>query len=675
MFDMSLQPTRLGKEESPCSVGHYPPPISFILLILLAIFCHSTAQAATFTVTSLNDSGAGSLRQAVLNANALLGADTIVFRSGLTGIITLTSGQIEITDALTINGPGAGVLAISGNNKSRIFFLTNTMNGKVLTINQLTLKNAYCCASGGNSGGAIYGAGSLLTINNCTLNDNNANEGGAIYMSGGALTVNNSALIANQGRNAGGGIRAAGDAAVTVNNSTLAYNISPALGGGGIFAQTGPLVVNNSTIFGNSGTSGGGIRIYVMTGGYKLSVNNSTISGNSAATGGGIYFQGNNSNNTGAIANSIVAGNFANNGKEIYRQAFPNGSGLLTSLGHNLFGENGADGLVNVTRVASDRVLPGVIGTALGPLAYNGGPTKTLLPVNGSLAINRGSNALIPAGFTTDQRGTGFPRIVNSLVDIGSVEAGSPFVTYRLTVDKKGGNGRVASLSGDINCGLICADNFSSGAIITLTATADAGYQFNGWSGDCNSIKATCSIAMNAAKNVTALFSNATTHLLTVTKAGYGLGTVTGPGINCGADCTQPYPVGTKVTLTATATTGSTFGGWSNCDTVNVALRQCTVTMANARTVNATFNRPLLTVSKTGTGAHLVGTFGLSSGIFCGTDCTEAYNLGAVVYLVALPRPGSTFVGWNNCVANANFPQLCTTTMTVSKTVTAKFSP
>ncbi len=88
------------------------------------------AGAATFTVTSLNDSGPGSLRQAVLDANATFGPDTIEFQAGLTGTITLTTGEIQITDALTLNGPGAGVLAISGNNKSRIFNATAAMSGK-----------------------------------------------------------------------------------------------------------------------------------------------------------------------------------------------------------------------------------------------------------------------------------------------------------------------------------------------------------------------------------------------------------------------------------------------------------------------------------------------------------------------------------------------------------------
>ena len=626
------------------------------------------AGAATFTVTNLNDSGTGSLRQAITDANATLGLDTIAFSSTVRGTITLTSGQIQITDALTINGPGANVLAISGNNASRIFQLTDVMNGKVLTINQLTLKNAN--TSGANVGGAVYGAKSLLTVNNCTLNDNNANEGGAIYMNGGALTINNSALIANQGRYVGGGIRGY-NAVIRVNNSTLAYNVaSGSPGGGGIYTQGAPVVVNNSTIFGNSGPNGGGIRIYLIASPNEtLSVNNSTVSGNSATTGGGIYFQGNNSFNTGAIANSIVAGNTADSGKEIYRQASPNGSGLLTSLGHNLFGENGADGLVNVTRVASDLVLPGAIATALGPLQNNGGPTATLLPVPGSLAINRGSNALIPAGFTTDQRGPGFPRIVGGTVDIGAVERGP---SYRLRVSKQGGNGRVTSNPPRIDCGPTCAAEFAGGMKVTLTAKPDAGYSFTGWLGDCTGT--TCTLTMNAAKSVTALFSNATTHLLTVTKAGYGLGTVAGPGIACGADCTESYPVDTPVTLTATAAAGSRFGGWSGCDTVNAALRQCTVKMANARTVRATFDRPLLTVRKAGTGTGLVGSFGPSAGIFCGADCTEPYNFNTVVYLVALPAPGSTFVNWNGCVANAGFPQLCTTTMTASKTVTANFA-
>ncbi|MFZ1641606.1 MAG: choice-of-anchor Q domain-containing protein, partial [Candidatus Contendobacter sp.] len=391
------------------------------------------AGAATFTVTNLNDSGPGSLRQAVLDANATLGADTIAFQAGLTGTITLTTGEIQITDALTLNGPGATALAISGNNASRIFFLPDVMTGKVLTINQLTLKNGKARGDSAiaSYGGAIYGAGSLMTLNNCVLSGNSASaRGGAVDKFSGTLTVNNSALINNSATSGGAisNVVPGGNSTVTVNNSTLSYN--KATLGGGIYNQGpggdsgGIIIVNNSTMFGNSASTGGGIHSF----GHVLSVNNSTVSGNSANQGGGIWFWGYYNNqsppspgDTGAIANSIVAGNISPDGKEIYRDSSDN-PGLLTSLGHNLFGENGADGLVNVTKAASDLVLAGAIATAIGPLADNGGPTQTQLPVPGSPALNHGDNARIPAGIATDQRGSGFPRIVNDVVDIGAVD-------------------------------------------------------------------------------------------------------------------------------------------------------------------------------------------------------------------------------------------------------------
>src|SRR5262249_28748648 len=78
---------------------------------------------STFTVTNLNDAGFGSLRNAIGGANNLAGADVIVFQPGLTGTLTLTSGPLQVTDSVTITGPGAGALTISGNNVSRIFLV------------------------------------------------------------------------------------------------------------------------------------------------------------------------------------------------------------------------------------------------------------------------------------------------------------------------------------------------------------------------------------------------------------------------------------------------------------------------------------------------------------------------------------------------------------------------
>jgi hypothetical protein len=92
----------------------YPGVIHLLLTLILAL-SFSTVQAATYTVINLNDSGAGSLRQAVIDANVLPTSDDIVFAEGLTGTILLTSGQISITQSVNILGPGRDVLAISGN--------------------------------------------------------------------------------------------------------------------------------------------------------------------------------------------------------------------------------------------------------------------------------------------------------------------------------------------------------------------------------------------------------------------------------------------------------------------------------------------------------------------------------------------------------------------------------
>lgn len=418
------------------------------------------------------------------------------------------------------------------------------------------------------------------------------------------------------------------------------------------------LTMHNSTLSGNSAVRDGG-GIWAQSG--TLWMLNSTLSGNSAVNyGGGINFH---DSVELKVGNSIVAGNKAPYGKEIFRQG-----AYFTDQGHNLFGENGASGLLGATPRSDDLILAGPIGTAIGPLTNNGGPTLTHHPVANSPVINAGDNVLVAANMDTDQRGAGFPRIVNGTVDIGAVELRP---TYALTVNKTGGNGLVTSTPTGINCGATCSASFGSGAKVTLTAKPDTGYSFTSWLGDCTGAALTCTLTMTVAKSVTALFSNTVTkHTLTVQKAGNGTGTVASnpAGIACGTDCTQSYNQGTSVTLTATPAAGSKFAGWSGaCAGVGA----CVVSMTAAKTVTATFIRPVLTVRKVGSG--LVATAAYSSGIFCGPDCTETYSLNARVTLVAIPALGRRFVGWTGCAANASFPPLCTVTMNQSKVVVATF--
>ncbi|MEY3897446.1 MAG: hypothetical protein RLZZ214_2967, partial [Verrucomicrobiota bacterium] len=170
---------------------------------------------------------------------------------------------------------------------------------------------------------------------------------------------------------------------------------------------------------------------------------------------------------------------------------------------------------------------------------------------------------------------------------------GSPSVctviNYSLTTIRTGsGSGTVTSSPSGIFCGADCAETYSSGSVVTLSALAQSGSFFAGWSGGGCSGTGSCAVTMSSATTVSATFTS-NTYLLSVSKAGLGNGTVTSSpaGINCGATCTNSYTHGTNVTLTAASIAGSTFSGWSGaCSGTGT----CVVPMTSAQSVTATFN-------------------------------------------------------------------------------------
>lgn len=181
-------------------------------------------------VTTLADSGAGSLRQALLDAMA---GDTIAF--AVTGVVALTSGELAITNSLTISGPGATNLAISGNNAGRVF---NIGFNAVVTISDLTIRDGKAAdgaagASGsagqpGSHGGGIYNAGNLTLIR-CVVRNNAAGNGGIGGISG-----------SGGGGGSGGGIfSTVGASQALVRNTVLALNTAGAGGAGGIAGSPG----------------------------------------------------------------------------------------------------------------------------------------------------------------------------------------------------------------------------------------------------------------------------------------------------------------------------------------------------------------------------------------------------------------------------------------------------
>uniref|UniRef100_UPI000B360824 DUF7948 domain-containing protein n=1 Tax=Crenothrix polyspora TaxID=360316 RepID=UPI000B360824 len=231
-----------------------------------------------------------------------------------------------------------------------------------------------------------------------------------------------------------------------------------------------------------------------------------------------------------------------------------------------------------------------------------------------------------------------------------------------LTVIKAGdGAGTVASDIPGIDCGVDCTEAYEPGAQVTLTAEPDTNSIFTGWTGACTGT-APCTVTLDTEKTVTATFKS-TLMVLTVVKVGDGAVSSTPTGIACGADCTEPYPNKTAVTLTATPETDSSFTGWSGGCTGTTA--SCSVTMTAAKTVTATFKKIptyLLTVSKTGAGSVISSP----AGIDCGAVCFKSYNEKTVVALTATPDVGSAFDSWSGggCTGKA----ACSVTMTAAQT-------
>jgi hypothetical protein len=257
-----------------------------------------------------------------------------------------------------------------------------------------------------------------------------------------------------------------------------------------------------------------------------------------------------------------------------------------------------------------------------------------------------------------------------SMTATTSVTANFATTAYNLTVTKSGtGSGTVTGSDGLVNCGSTCSVNYDSGKAVALTALANSGSVFSGWSGGGCSGTGTCTVSMTAATSVAATFIPV--YNLTVTESVAGAGTITSSDrtMNCGSTCSGNYDPGTSETLTASANSGYTFTGWlgGGCSGTGT----CTVSMAAATSVTATFATSVynLAVTKSGTGAGTVtGRDGL---VNCGSTCSVNYESGKSVTLAASPTGSSTFSGWSGACSGKG---ACTVTMIAAKTARATFN-
>jgi len=439
------------------------------LAVAALILPSSVAQATNRTVTSLADSGTGTLRDAIAASD---NGDTIDF--SVTGTISLTSGGLGVGKSITITGPGANLLEVTrgSSNNFGIFGVGNDAASVTAIISGLAITNGRQNQSFGGGvyvGGAttltlsdcrvstntaVIGGGisnrstGTLTVQRCFLSDNTSSIGGAIHSNGtlvirdstissnsvsanaiggpgigggisaAAATISNCTIVNNTATASGGGINHDGNSELTLRDCTLAGNTAPT--GGGIAA--GAATISNCTFVNNTATtSGGGIN---HDGNSELTLRNCTFVGNTAPTGGGIQNRGSAAVALLTVSNCTISGNSATNGGGVYNTGVDGGNAFV--MLDNSILQTGAAGanLVNVGdgtlitsqgyNLSNDNGGGFLIAAGdqintnpqLGALQDNGGPTFTMALLPGSPALDQGKSF----GVTTDQRGLPRPK-------------------------------------------------------------------------------------------------------------------------------------------------------------------------------------------------------------------------------------------------------------------------
>jgi hypothetical protein len=386
---------------------------------------------ATFTVTNTLDSGPGSLRQAVLDANASTDPLDIVDAKGVSGTISLGS-TIDITGPTELDGAGADKLTVSGGGKVLIFDATTSSkagvtfdgwnlsdgNGSIVAYPaSVTIRHCiigHDTNTGTGDVGAIYSHNAAsLTIEDSTITSNsNAGDGAITLFVTNSMTVRRSVITDNIGKYTGG-IYGYLCKSLLIDSSTIANNSGSAAVDFYSYTTSANLITN-STIYGNSTTYGA----VQASGTAQLTLQNCTVTNNTGVHVGGIYAGSVN------LTSTIVSGNrlpssVTNVGVTVPLEpqpptpSFPDVKGNIVG-NHNLIGVVSGS-IMGVGNLSGTTAMP--LDAKLTPLGNYGGSTPTCAPRPNSAAIDAGDNS---AGFSFDQRG--FPRVTGAATDIGAFE-------------------------------------------------------------------------------------------------------------------------------------------------------------------------------------------------------------------------------------------------------------
>jgi CSLREA domain-containing protein len=676
------------------------------LLLVLLPFGAKLAHAVTFVVNSTADtvdtnpgdgvcadgSGNCTLRAAIIEANALPGADTITLPAG-TYVLTIpginedaaATGDLDITGDLNINGAGAVTTTIDGAGLDRVLHVRAgnvTLSGVtiqggniqsypvglydgggILNDARLALNGSTVSGNTADIGGGIDN-NNILALNGSTVSGNTAIIGGGISNDAGALTLTNSTVSGNTATEFGGGINNSGDTAII--KRTVSGNTAASGGSGGIF-NLGTMAMTGSTVSGNS-TSGRGGGIGNQG---TMALTNSTISGNSAAVyGGGIGNEGTGNEATMTLTNVTVSYNAASQGGGITGY----GTGSHITLKNTIVANSSSGGDCVALFTGSRNLIenPGnpcfggtgdIIGLdpLLGPLQNNGGPTETQALLPGSPAIDAGDNTGCPGD---DQRGFSRPYDGNndgiSECDIGAYEYGAPTVTPTGTqtpTPTPTQIGFCGAIQG--TCTPTATRTFTATPTPTPTPTPTQ-------SGFCGAAQGTCTPSPTVTSTPTPTLTPTASPTFTPTQVGF-CGAAQG---TCTPTATPTFTPTRTPTITNTPTLTPTQTGFCGA-TQGTCTPSPTRTFTATPTASPTFT-PTRTATRTATPTQ-VGFCGATQGT-CTPSPTRTFTATPTPTPTATPTSTPTQIGFCGATQGTCTPTV-TSTFTPTRTPTPTATP
>lgn len=689
--------------------------ISFFTLFVVLVLAAAPVNAVVIPVdefVGVDSDGKCSLLEAIENAQedaaihrdcpAGARADRLVLTANHEYVLEspwpgTSSGTPILTDDLEIVGNGAVIHRSISGPEYRLF----EIRGGSVELDGLTL-------SGGRSFGSMAGGGAVLvdnadlTIRNSTLVDNTA---AGLFVFGGAIRMDAATVLIED----------------SVIEDNTAFSENAEMGGAGIAQFDGQLTIRRSALLDNKAdvncdpsapdsvaSTGGALRVEAVgSGGAQTFIEDSTLAGNIGRVGGAIHVV--------AIADTGVAGiqdvfvqvlrstvvynqapscgSLAGLGDGIHVQKANGGTGLV-AFGNAILHGNGRPFMGDVIGIDCSANSPNASffpleGSVIDPTdqcpsfgfdALESDVTAVLDPVRNNThyvpLANGPAVDLLEAAVNCpltepDQLGNpraGGPGQGGDLCDAGAVEfqpSGSAF-TLQVTVDGNG-SGSVASTPAGISCGATCNADFADGTSVELGAVPATGDSFSGWSGACSG-SGSCTVTMDQAQSVTAIFAAPSDFQLSVTVLGGDATVSSDPGgIDCPATCSSDFAAGSQVELSQNPAPGYFFEGWGGACSGDGA---CMVTMDQARAVTANYTdvaTSMLVVTVVGDGV----VESSPSRIDCPLFCTAEFATDETVVLAARSAQGVDFVGWSgDCSGTGN----CTLSMLADRAVTATFA-